>query len=290
VTPLQRYLLILLAAMCFALCMTGDGPLAGTPASGGQGASSAWKRRIIVDPGHGGYHRGGLGKINGREVSEKQSTIKVAARLEALLMADPRFEVQLTRRSDVYIGLLERTQIASRLDGDLFVSLHCNAVASKAQAARARGFEIWTWNRDGNNSAAGKALARLENDDPGATNSENDNILNRMMVDALESQALESRRLARAVHGSFITHPYFRSNDRGIDSARFKVLEIYDMPAILVEMGFITHPDEVKMLFDAKWQEQYAQLIYQGIVRYYQETDARFPARPGRSTLADSKK
>lgn len=277
--PLRLYLFKTLAVLGFLLALVW---VPGQP-------SGTWTRRIIVDPGHGGYHKGGIGRIAGREVYEKQATIEVAVRLERLLKADPRFEVALTRRKDVYVGLQQRTDTASRMRGDLFVSLHCNAVPASSKSS-ARGFEIWTWNRQANRSVIGRAIERLENDDPGMKNRENDEILNRMMLDALESQSLESKRVARAVQSSFIAHPYFRQHDRGIDSARFKVLEVYDMPSILIEMGFMSHPEEVKMLFDPKWQERYAQLIYQGIVNYYQQYDPEFPRLPAGALLAKSGK
>lgn len=222
--------------------------------------------------------------IGRRQVSEKEVTIIVAEKLERLLKADPRFEVRLTRREDVYMGLLERTLEASRLEGDLFISIHANAVEGAAAQKRAKGFEIWTWNRNSNNSAAAKAIERLENDEPGMKSRENQRILTTMMIDALESQALVSRRFAQAVHARAIEHPYLRANDRGIDSARFKVLEIYDMPSILVELGFMTHPEEVKRLFNAEFQQDWAEIMYEGIVRYYQETDRTFPSTGKRST------
>ncbi|MEO8377571.1 MAG: N-acetylmuramoyl-L-alanine amidase, partial [Candidatus Sumerlaeota bacterium] len=222
----------------------------------------------------------------GREVFEKEVTIRVAERLEKLLVADPRFEVRLTRRKDVYVGLTERTGIATDQSGDLFISLHCNAVPSSGRGTQARGFEIWTWKQDKNTSTAAKALARLENEEPGPSNRANNTFLNKMMEDALQSHSLESRRVASAIHDALVTHPYFRSNDRGVDSAHFKVLEVYDMPSILIELGFMTHPQEVRMLFDPSWQDRYAQLIYQGIVRYYQSYDPNFPSGNSPVTVA----
>ena len=148
---------------------------------------------------------------------------------------------------------------------------------------RARGFEIWTWNREGSKNAAARAIEKLENEDPGVTRS-NNSILTAMMMDALESQALDSRRFATAVHEAFMTESYFRKHDRGIDSARFTVLEVYDMPSILVEMGFISHPTEVRMLFRDSFQDLVARKLYEGIVRYYEKHDPTFPRSIG--TLA----
>lgn len=251
--------------------------------------SNSWRKRIVIDPGHGGYHMGGVGSVNGRTIYEKEITIKVAAYLEDLLRSDPRFEVALTRRQDVYVGLFERTEIAAKLEGDLFMSLHCNAVAGKAAQARARGFEIWVWNRDSNSSAAAKALAKLENADPGISR-ENSDLLTNMMIDALESQSLVSRRFAAAVHEVFMRDSYFRKHDRGIQAARFKVLENYDMPSILVEMGFITHPEEAKLLNSPAFQKRVAGHLYAGIIRYYEINDPTFPRAPNLTRAAANAK
>jgi N-acetylmuramoyl-L-alanine amidase len=219
-----------------------------------------------------------MGKINGRAVSEKELTIKVAEKLERYFLADSRFEVRLTRRQDVYLGLAERAEMASKTNGDLFISIHANAVEGKEAQKRAKGFEIWTWNREANRSAAARAIERLENDEPGMSNG-GSNLLNAMMRDALESQALESKRFARAVHSRALRHPYLKKHDRGIESAKFRVLEIYDMPSILVELGFMTHPEEVKLMFTSKFQEDWAKIMYDGVVEYYQQTDPTFPRR-----------
>ncbi len=255
------------------------------PASlSGQGAGGPWRRTIVIDPGHGGHHKGGVGKIGGRTVYEEDVTIAVAEMLERHLKADPRFDVRLTRREDVYVGLLERTERAAALNGDLFVSLHANAVEGRSAQLRARGFEIWTWNRDNNHSAAARAVARLENAEPGVKRA-GSTLITRMMEDALESQALVSRRLAASVHSTFMQDSYFRRYDRGIQRARFKVLENYDMPSILVEMGFMTHPEEVKLLFSQDFRERIARYLYEGIVRYYEEHDPTFAAAPNQSRV-----
>lgn len=252
--------------------------------------SSGWRRHIIIDPGHGGHHGGGIGTLNGRRVYEKEVTIQVSERLERLLRADPRFQVSLTRRQDVYVGLHERTQIASRLKGDMFISVHANAVEGRAAQQRARGFEIWIWNPTNNSSAAARAVARMENEDPlSRVNQGNNQLLSSMMRDALMSQALESRVVANHFHRVAIRDPYLRRNDRGIQSARFRVLEIYDMPSILMELGFMTHPEEVRMLFSAGFQQKWAQIMYDGIIEYYQATDPEFPRSKNAPSIASSR-
>lgn len=262
----------------------GGGPGAGPPASlppagtSSDASSGEWVRRIILDPGHGGHHKGGVGRLNGRTVYEKEVVIRVAERAERYFRSDPRFDVQLTRRADVYLGLYERTQIASRLNGDLFISIHANAVEGAAAQRRARGFEIFTWNPTANSSAAARAMERMENEESRAgVNRDNNAILTSIMRDALMTQSIESRVVAQAVHRVAARDPYLRSNDRGIHRARFRVLEIFDMPSILVELGFMTHPEEVRLLFSADFQEKWARIMYEGVIEYYVQTDPEFP-------------
>ena len=248
--------------------------------------NGSWKRRIIIDPGHGGKDPGAVGKVGSREVHEKEIVTAVAKDLARLLQADPRFEIEQTRSVDKYVSLTDRTHFAAIHRGDLFISIHTNAVGGSA-ARRARGFEIWTWNRDSNHSAAAKAVSRLENAEYEISR-DNSSILTQMMEDALESQALVSRRLASAVHQTFMKDSYFRRHDRGINKARFKVLENYDMPSILVEMGFISHPDEARLLHTRDFQRRVARHLYLGIIHYYAETDPTFP-KGSASQVASSK-
>ena len=89
-----------------------------------------------------------------------------------------------------------------------------------------------------------------------------------MMTDALTMQTLESRRVARSLEAAFLRDSQYRANYRGIDGARFKVLENYAMPSVLIEYGFITHPEEVRRLSSPRHQEIMAQHTFVGIASY----------------------
>ncbi len=228
---------------------------------------------IVIDPGHGGYHKGGGNFVNGRRVWEKEVTLQIAQRIERIARREGRYEVRLTRREDVYVGLAERTQRAEQMHGDIFVSLHTNAVEGDAsRKARAKGIEFWTWSPDGSRTAAARWLEELENDEGTGVRAARP-LLNQMMVDALTAQALESRRVARAREQSFLREPYYRANYRGIDGARFKVLENYSMPSVLIEYGFLTHPEESRRLADPAKQEEMARLTYDGIAAYLRSVE-----------------
>lgn len=239
-------------------------------------------RVIVIDPGHGGHHRGGLGKVNGRMVDEAMTTLPVALRLEQLLRADPMFEPRLTRREDVYVSLRERTRRAERFNGNAFVSIHYNAVPKSSNPLSARGLEIFTWSPRDGDSVATRYLQALDNEEPGfnyeAKSGSARTVLNKMLLDALEEQATESRRFAGAVEGAFLRDSFFRRYNRGLKSARFKVLENYNMPSILVEVGFISHPEEAKLAVDPAFQQKVAQYLYDGLVEYYMKGDPAFRA------------
>lgn len=239
-------------------------------------------RVIVVDPGHGGHHRGGTGKANGSTVTEAELTLPIAFELEKILARDPMFQPRLTRRTDVYVGLRERTRLAEQFNGDLFISIHYNAVANAAQAKTARGMEIWTWSPKENDSAATSYLRNLENEEGlfslGNASGAAKPVLSQMMLDALEEQSLESRELANCLEGAFLRDKYFKTYYRGQKKSRFKVLENYDMPSTLIEVGFIGHPSDVQQAVDRKFQQRVAQHLYDGTVRYFETHDPDFAA------------
>ncbi|MEQ8821574.1 MAG: N-acetylmuramoyl-L-alanine amidase [Sumerlaeia bacterium] len=241
-------------------------------------------RTIIIDPGHGGRHRGGLGELNGRTWSEAEITLPIGFELHRLLAADPLFKPVLTRTKDEYIGLRERTRIAEQNRGDLFLSIHLNAVAGNAaDRRRARGLEFYTWSYDSSDKKPWKYLVNLENEVDEGPGIRRDALplLNGMLRDALETQSTESQRVARGLEQAFLQDTFFRKDYRGIKDARFKVLENYDMPSVLIEVCFITNPDELRWISSAERQKRVARYIYEGTLRYYEAHDPQFRAARG---------
>lgn len=239
-------------------------------------------RIIVIDAGHGGRHRGGVGTAHGRPVDEAMATLPLAFELERLLRADPLFRPEMTRRRDEYISLRERTRRAEQFGGHMFISIHYNSVPPGSSRS-ARGFEIYTWSPREADTVAGQYLQQLDNEEGSSSDLRRANpsarpILNQMMMDALVEQAWESVRVASAMERAFVQDPYFRRHNRGLKTGRFKVLENYSMPSILVEVAFISNPEEAVMALDPAFQRRVAQLMYNGIVRYYEETDPAFRA------------
>jgi N-acetylmuramoyl-L-alanine amidase len=266
-------------------------------------------RIVVVDAGHGGSHRGGYGYLRaergergaemlprtfqssygfayGRKVDEASATLPIALRLERLLAADPLLEPRLTRRHDEYLGLRERTRRAEQFGGEYFISIHYNAVPESTPKT-ARGLEFFTWSPKEADSVALRYLQQLDNEEgPGSDISAAGRgareVLNQMMIDALEEQAIESRAAARSLENAFLRDPYFKRHYRGIKSARFKVLENYNMPSVLIEVGFISHPEEARLAMDSAFQDKVARLLYEGIVAYFEATDPAFRAARSR--------
>ncbi len=239
-------------------------------------------RVIVVDPGHGGKHRGGIGKVDGRQITEAEVSLPVAFELERLLAADPMFVPVLTRRRDEYVGLRERTRIAEQANGNLFLSIHYNA-GPPSSGSSARGMEFWIWSPKEVDSVATKYLLRLDNEEGSDTtitgsSSSARSVLSRMLLDSLEEQALESKRLASSQERAFLTDSYFKGDYRGIKDGRFKVLENYNMPSVLVEVAFLSHPAEARLSVQKEFQRRVARHMYNGIVDYYMRTDEGFRA------------
>jgi N-acetylmuramoyl-L-alanine amidase len=213
---------------------------------------------IVIDPGHGGDDTG-AGSPSG--LVEKDLTLAIARRL-ARVLESRGHAVRLTRDGDEVRALTDRTALANRLEAQLFVSLHANA--STARSVRGGETYYMSLDRSATDDAA-QATAHLENQagDTSAARSPLDMIL----WDLAQSEVLnESSGLALAVQGR-LNH-LLGLRDRGVKQAPFVVLTGATMPAILVEVGFLSNPDEARELATADHQQSLAEAIALGIEDY----------------------
>lgn len=220
-------------------------------------------KRVIIDAGHGGHDTGAIGPTGLRE---KDVALAIAQKLEATLEARG-VDALLTRDADAFVALEDRTRFANLHRGDLFVSIHCNAHKSP----KLRGIETYTLNVTSDRYAI--KLAARENAASERTLSDLQFILADL---AAKSNTGDSRRLARATQGSLIAAHGAGANrprDLGIKQALFYVLLGAKMPAILVETGFITHPQDEKRLSDAEYQATLAGALADGIGRFVSERE-----------------
>jgi N-acetylmuramoyl-L-alanine amidase len=230
--------------------------------------------RIVIDAGHGGHDPGAM--VGSR--TEAAITLDIALRLEKLLSKQPGLEVILTRRTDVFIPLQERTEIANREGADLFVSIHVNASAN----SKARGIE--TYLLDFASDADAERVAARENSASLLTMSHLNDLVKRI---ALTTKADESRDLAVHLQRSMVRklkphNPQLR--DLGVKRAPFVVLIGAAMPSVLVEVAFLTHRQEGRLLANASYRERVAESLVDGIKRYQQALKKASPVVLRRTT------
>jgi N-acetylmuramoyl-L-alanine amidase len=234
------------AAAALALC------LAATPAF-----------VAVVDPGHGGEQEGAVAPGGLRE---KQIALQIARRL-ARRLARQGGRVILTRQADETVPLAQRAALANAEGADLFLSIHLNAMPGPARA-RARGVETYFLSADASDASA-KAVAARENADriSGREGPEPDDTVGSILESLGDAEALgESSRLAYAVHEKVVGRT--RSENRGVKQAPFYVLAGARMAAVLIEVGFLSHPQEAKRLGSAAYQDEIAAGIAEGVAAW----------------------
>jgi N-acetylmuramoyl-L-alanine amidase len=214
--------------------------------------------RIVIDPGHGGHDPGATG--NG--VSEAELVLDVAQRLEKLLQKQPGIEVVLTRRTDDFVALPERTAIANREAADLFLSIHANA----SEDGTARGVETYFLNFANNLSAA--SVAARENAASGQAMAALPDFVKAI---ALNNKLDESRDFATYVQRSMIERLRLTNKttkDLGVRQAPFVVLIGAAMPSVLAEISFVTNTQEARLLKSAAFRQRIAEALFAAIKKY----------------------
>jgi N-acetylmuramoyl-L-alanine amidase len=214
--------------------------------------------RIVIDPGHGGHDPGTLG---GR-TSEAEIVLDVALRLEKLLAREPGFDVTLTRRTDTFIPLEERTAIANRHGADLFLSLHVNSSRNR----QASGVETYFLSFASNPEA--EAVAAREN----ATAAQSMHQLPDLVrAIALNNKLDESRDFAQMVQDAMTGRlkPHNANlRDRGVKQAPFVVLVGASMPSVLAEMAFISHQGEGSLIKTGSYRQRIAEALLEAVKTY----------------------
>ncbi|TAN62730.1 N-acetylmuramoyl-L-alanine amidase [bacterium] len=220
--------------------------------------------RIVIDPGHGGKDPGAIGKSGLRE---KNVTLKITKLLKESLTKNG-LNVTMTRDTDVFIPLEERTAIANSHSADLFVSVHINSSPRRG----ASGVE--TYILDVAKDEETRRLAARENSTSRKAVGDLEFILNDLIKTAKNNDAIN---LASAVNNKLVarlkqSYKGIRSN--GVKGAPFYVLVRTRMPAILVEVSFISNAEDEKRLRTDKYVEEAAQGISAGVMSYLKDTGA----------------
>ncbi len=224
-------------------------------------------QRIVLDPGHGGKDCGAIG-VNG--MKEKDVVLKVTKKVKQKIEERLRCSVILTRDRDAFLPLEERTAIANTRKGDLFVSIHANS----APNTEARGIETYFLNLA--SDADAMRVAAREN----ATSTKNISDLQKILNDLmLNCKINESCRLAEYVQDCLISglaRRYEQVNNLGVKQAPFFVLIGAQMPSVLVEISFLSHPLEADRLKDEGYLNNIAEHLAEGIQKYVRDTDLAY--------------
>lgn len=215
----------------------------------------------VVDPGHGGEQEGALSPAGQKEKDlALEIARKVAARVKKL-----GGRVILTRTGDIEVPLANRAAIANAMRADLFISVHLNSMPTAEARRTSAGIETYFLSPDATDARA-RAVAARENADKLAGEPEIDpaDPVSAILSDLRDQASLEgSSRLAYAVHEKLVLA--LGAEDRGVKQAPFYVLAGARMPAVLLEVGFISHGDESARLGDPAYQERIATAVADGV-------------------------
>jgi N-acetylmuramoyl-L-alanine amidase len=227
---------------------------------------------VVIDPGHGGRfpHDGAHGV---RGLREKAIALQVAQKTRVALEALGA-TVILTREADDDIPLAERVRIANESGADVFLSIHCNSMERREDRRITRGVETYFLSPDPTDAEA-RMLAKLENGGPDAVPLPRaSNAVAGILNDLALGQARnDSAALAQIVQRQMVRET--RTPSRGVRQAPFLVLSGTRMPSALVEIGFISHPQEGRSLAREKYQERIAQALADGVRDFADQVLAR---------------
>jgi N-acetylmuramoyl-L-alanine amidase len=221
--------------------------------------------RIVLDPGHGGHDPG----VKGNGINESELVLDVTLRLKTLLEKTPGIEVVLTRETDVFIPLEQRTAIANREGADLFLSIHANA----SRNLKARGVETYFLNFAANPEA--EAVAARENSASGQTMHRLPDIVRAI---TLNNKIDESRDFAEMIQRSMVRSLSTRNRelqDRGVKQAPFVVLIGAGMPSVLAEISFVSNKQEGQLLKTGAYRDQIALALHDAVLKYQKSLKSR---------------
>ena len=233
-------------------------------APGRQSAPATGRQLVVIDAGHGGHDPG---TEAAGDVAEKDLALQIAERLRDALVARG-IDARLTRDSDTFLTLAERTQLANVNRADLFVSIHLNSSPDSNTAG------IETYYLNNTTDRATIRLAHMENDVAGGYGAQGEPNLNYILTDLRQQdKANESASLARMIEAETVADidatMGIRVNELGAKQGPFYVLVGALMPSVLVECGFLSNPGEAHLLESPQYQQGLADGIARAVVHYF---------------------
>jgi len=225
---------------------------------------------VMIDPGHGGEDHG---RKNPDGLREKDLALLFAKALQQEIEERPGYRAELTRKGDFFVSLADRRKIAEDAGAHLFVSLHLNAAPSR----KARGTEVFFVSLEGATDRTLKELEQIENSadlagglTPMETETSPD--VAKMLVDLRQNDSVErSQRLATVLTDN--VEQVRGMETRRVKQAGFAVLKSLFIPAVLVEIGFLTNPDDVRFVRSRALREKYVEALADGVVAYCEDIE-----------------
>ena len=233
------------------------------------------KPLVLIDAGHGGIDPGAAGVSN---LKEKTLVLAVAHALKAQLAGGGRYDVKMTRATDVFVSLDQRLKMSRDLDADLFISLHADSIAQKGFANAVRGATVYTLSEQASDEEARRMAEKENNSDAIAglqtAKFEEEGEVRNILIDLLKRETSNfsadfSNALVKRLGTSISL------SGRPQRSAAFKVLRQADTPSVLVELGYMSNPEDEKLLNSAAWQRRVAAAIGAAVDSYFSKRTAK---------------
>ncbi len=239
-------------------------------------SGSLWAKDfvVVIDPGHGGRDPGAIGRIS----KEKDINLKVALKVGDLIRKNCKdVQVIYTRSTDVFVALDRRAQIANNAKADLFISIHTDAASGSKTAKGASTWTLGLARSDANLEVAKRenSVILYESDYQTRYAGFNPNSAESYII----FEFMQDKYMEQSVHLASLMQKEFRTTckrvDRGVHQAGFLVLKASAMPSILIELGFISTPEEERYLNSEQGMHTLAHGIYRGFLQYKKEQELR---------------
>ncbi len=236
---------------------------------------------IVIDPGHGGKDPGAIGYS--KQTFEKDCVLEIALQLEQLILTKSKIKVLLTRREDQFMQLNDRTDYANKSGADLFISLHANSISGNTKRIKQLGGYLVYFLAPAKNdearidAAKENAVIELEREKSEQPQQEEFDMRNFILLDLLMNEFHhESQDFAGMISNEFSKIHSLRQQRTGVDQAGFYVLNGGLMPAVLIEIAYISNPEDERLLFSKKFQKEVAESILNGILNFKSKYEVKY--------------
>ena len=235
---------------------------------------------VVLDPGHGGVDPGAKSAAG---VAEKEVVLSFAKVLKTKLEATNRYEIHLTREDDTFLPLRERVAFAQKRGASLFLSIHADYFPAQTDKTKpvikAKGATVYTLSEEASDEEA-RALAAKENFSDAvagvALPEDSDEVLANILIDLAQRETKNRSQLfARSIVGELAGRAAVHT--KRLRSAGFRVLKAPDIPSVLLELGFLSDPDDEKHLLSDAWRERVAGGVVEAIDGYFAKKIAKNP-------------